>query len=52
MAETREQTHDPKADNGVEVTPCCQIAPKAGWLAREMDPRENGYTGDNAPWRK
>jgi hypothetical protein len=53
MADTkREQIHDPAADSGVEVPPCAQIAPNAGWLVREKDPRDNGYTGDNAPWRR
>ena len=48
----REQVQDPKAENGVEVKPAQQIAANAGWLVRNQDPRESGYTGDNAPWRK
>jgi hypothetical protein len=48
----REQVQDPKAEHGVEVTPSKQIPPNAGWLVCYPDPRDNGYTGDNAPWRK
>jgi hypothetical protein len=48
----REQTQTAADDHGVEVQPPIQVAPNAGWMVRERDPRDNGYTGDNAPWRK
>jgi hypothetical protein len=47
----REQVQDPKAAHGVEVKPTEQIAENAGWLVRNQDPRDTGYTGENAPWR-
>ena len=48
----REQTQNPAAEHGVEVKPCEVVAGDAGWLVREKDPRDNGYTGENAPWRR
>lgn len=48
----RETVQTKQMDEGVEVKPAQQVAENAGWLVRNQDPRDSGYTGDNAPWRK
>ena len=48
----RETTQTDKMTNGEEVKPCKQVAADAGWTVRNPDPRDNGYTGENQPWRR